>query len=445
VAVPELSAFDDVMTSLMEKWNIPGAALGVSHNGHLVLARGYGLADVEANQLVQPDSLFRIASISKTFTGVAALKLVEDGKLNLDQNVNEKLKSWKVPDNQFTREEKVTLRRILSHRAGLTIHGFPGYAVGEPVPTVVQVLDGVKPANTEPVRVDVVPGSIDRYSGGGYTVMQLMLGDVTGKPFPELLKELVLDKIGMSHSTYQQPLPPKLLEVAAAGYQTNGEEIKGGRNTYPEMAAAGLWTTASDLARFAIEIQKSREGKANHVLSQSMVNQMLTVQKEPFGLGLSLEGSGAAKRFGHSGADAGFQAMMLATFEGGEGAVVMANSNNGSRIEQEILYGIAAEYGWRDYKPEERDAAHVDAAALATFAGTYQLPPNEVVTIVARGDHLEITLPQLSGIEFYPESADTFFPMVPGFPRIRFEKDASGQVEAVIAPDGAARRVRKIR
>ena len=215
--------------------------------------------------------LFQAGSISKPVAATAAMKLVEEGKLALDQNINTFLTTWKVPENEFTKDKKVTLREIMSHSAGVTVHGFPGYAAGDPVPTLVQILDGVKPANTPPIRVDVVPGSIWRYSGGGYTIMQLAMTDVTHEPFPEIMRNTVLIKAGMRDSTYENPLPSRLSGVAATGYRSDGTPVPGRYHTYPEMAAAGLWTTASDLARFGIEIQKSREGRSNRILKQATV------------------------------------------------------------------------------------------------------------------------------------------------------------------------------
>jgi CubicO group peptidase (beta-lactamase class C family) len=244
--------------------------------------------------------------------------LVEDGRLSLDDDVNRCLKQWKLPENDFTKDEKVTLRRILSHSAGLTVHGFPGYAVGAPQPTLVQVLDGVEPANTSAIRVDVIPGSTNRYSGGGYTLMQQMVIEATGKPFPEFMQQAVLTPLLMSASTYEQPLPKEKAATAATGYYANGNEVEGKWHIYPEMAAAGLWTTASDLARFAIGIQQAMAGKSNPVISQSMTRQMLTVHKGNSGLGFGLGGSGKTLSFAHGGRDEGFDAFLIAYAESGQ-------------------------------------------------------------------------------------------------------------------------------
>jgi CubicO group peptidase (beta-lactamase class C family) len=337
----------------MAHYNVVGVSIAVIDNYAIHWAKGYGTLAKDNHRPVTTETLFQAGSISKPVAATAALHLVEAGKLSLDEDVNRNLKSWHVPENEFTRDQKVTLRRILSHSAGLTVHGFPGYAVDQPVPTLIEILDGKKPANTPPIRVDLVPGSTERYSGGGYTIMQLLLTDATGEPFPQLLKSAVLDKIGMQHSTYQQPLPPDWAKNAASGYRSNGDPVQGKWHVYPEMAAAGLWTTASDLAQFAIEIQKSREGRSNRVLSREMTNQMLTRQIDGAGLGLMLGGTDQAPRFSHGGADEGFQAFLIGTLDSGKGAVVMANSDNGINLAQEILLSIAAEYGWPDYKPKE--------------------------------------------------------------------------------------------
>ena len=232
----------------MTHYNAVGVSVAVIDHYAIQWAKGYGFLDKDSHQPVTTETLFQAGSISKPVAATAALHLVEAGKLSLDEDVNRKLKSWHVPENEFTRQQKVTLRRILSHTAGLTVHGFPGYAVDETIPTLVDILDGKKPANTAAIRVDIMPGTKERYSGGGYTIMQLLVTDVTGEQFPQVVKSLVLDKIGMRHSSYRQPLPPDWAKQAASGYYDNGSPVKGKWHVYPEMAAAGLWTTASDLA-----------------------------------------------------------------------------------------------------------------------------------------------------------------------------------------------------
>jgi len=295
---------------------------------------------------VDTETLFQAGSISKPVAVTGAMKLIERGKLSLDEDVNVKLKSWKVPENEFTRQEKVTLRRIMSHSAGLTVHGFPGYPEGVPVPTIPEILDGLKPANTKAVRVDIVPGTLFRYAGGGTTVLQLLMTEVTGRPFAELMDDLVLSQVGMKNSTYEQPLPQRLRPNTASGYKSNGDLVKGRYHTYPEMAAAGLWTTASDLARFIIDIANSREGRSLKVLRRESVREMLKVQKWPAGLGFMLNDD--ATQFGHSGGDEGFQSLLHCSMDG-RGFAVLVNSNNGFKFAFEIRKAIADAYGWIDF------------------------------------------------------------------------------------------------
>ncbi len=416
----------------MRHYKVPGLSVAVIDNFSISWARGYGLREAGTEKRVTPDTLFQAASISKPVAATAALYLVEKGKLSLDEDVNAKLTSWKVPENDFTREQKVTLRRLMSHSAGLTIHGFPGYAADKPVPTVVQILEGEGPANTRPVRVDTMPGSKWRYSGGGYTVMQQLMIDVTGKTFPQLMSEVTLSKAGMRASAYEQPLPQARREQASAGHRPNGEKIKGDWHTYPEMAAAGLWTTPTDLARFAIEIQKSKAGKSNRILSKKMIDELLTPQSGDYGLGLGLEGKGAAQRFMHGGSNEGFRCFMMAYTELGKGIAVMTNSDNGDWIVQEIIRAVAREYGWPDYKPQEREATKVSAEILKAYAGQYQIAQGFSITITVEGDRVFAEATSQPQVEIVPETELKFFSLERPLD-ITFVKDASGKVNELTA------------
>ena len=331
----------------MKLCNAPALSVAVIDGYKIAWAKAYGMTELGGATPITTKTLFQAGSISKPVAATGMLALVQSGKLLLDEDVNVRLKSWKVPENEFTKEQKVTLRRLASHTAGLTVHGFPGYDVDEKVPTVVQILNGEKPmVNTAPIRVDVVPGTIERYSGGGITIEQLLMTDVTGKPFPELMKQLVLDKIGMSDSSYEQPLPAAWQARTPTGTRGDGKPVHGKWHVYPEMAAAGLWTTPTDLAKFAIENALSLQGKSNKVLSQKTVEEMLTPVKEEAGLGffVSKERPG---EFGHNGADEGFQALLVMNWETGQGAALMANSDNGVLVAGETLRSIAKEYGWK--------------------------------------------------------------------------------------------------
>jgi CubicO group peptidase (beta-lactamase class C family) len=391
----------------MSELKVPGVSVAVINDGAIEWARGYGVTETGTTTPVTPHTLFQAASISKPVAALAALRLVEQGKLSLDEDVNAKLVSWKVPENDFTKTEQVTLRRLLSHSAGLTVHGFGGYPADAPVPTLVQVLDGAKPANSDPVRVDVVPGKTWRYSGGGYTVAQQLMMDVTGRPFPELMAELVLKPVGMDDSTYEQPLPEARRSSAASGHTSDGKLLPGRYHTYPEMAAAGLWTTPSDLAKFLLEIERARRG-GSVVLSQALAREMTTAQKPGYGLGLSLDGIGAAASFGHGGSNEGFKCQMTAFFEGGRGVVIMTNGDRGGFVASELLRAVAREYDWPSFKPVEKKVIAVDPKVLAAYEGRYELQPGRFLDVKLEGGTLFI-IDGKDKVELYPESETRFF------------------------------------
>ena len=358
----------------MKHYHVPGVSIAVFDEGQILWARGFGLADIPANKPVTPETLFQAASVSKSVTAFAALQLVQQGKLNLDEDVNRKLVSWKVPENEFTRNEKVTLRRLLSHTAGLNVASVGGYLAGEPLPTTVQILDGQKPANNEPVRVDRTPGKEFRYSGGGYVAVQLLLMDVTHKPFPDLLHDLVFEPLGMTHSTFEVPLRKSLWTEAAKPYASNGTPAEGGWPLgYPAMAPAGLWTTPSDLARFAMEVQKAYDGHSK-LLSSALAHEMVAYQSdEIYGLGVALAQRRHPLRFWHSGANGNYKCLFEAFAATGQGLVIMTNGDGGLRLIGEIQRAVAQEYSWPDGRPQEHAVIKLDPKALRTFTGVYLL------------------------------------------------------------------------
>ena len=385
------------LEQLMRAYKVPGLSVAVIDNFKIAWAKGYGVTEAGSHKPVTIHTLFQAGSISKPVAATGALSLVQRGKLSLDENVNDELKSWQVPDNEFTKDQKVTLRRILSHSAGLTVHGFPGYAVGAPIPTLVQILNGESPANTKPVRVDTIPGTKFIYSGGGVTIEQQLLIDVTGKPFPQFMREAVLGEIGMSDSTYEQPLPPSRASMAATATHSDGMAVPGKWHLYPEMAAAGLWTTASDLARFGIEIALSKQGKANHVLSEAMTREMLKPQIDQVGLGFFLGQYKNPEEFGHNGDDDGFKATLIMFADSGKGVAIMVNSDNGVNVANYLAQSVAKEYGW-NYTPEQESAADLlmliadlkgPQAALARYgelkkagaSSPYEMDENTLVVI----------------------------------------------------------------
>ncbi|HEX8115930.1 MAG TPA: serine hydrolase, partial [Pyrinomonadaceae bacterium] len=393
----------------LRQYKIPGVSVAVIKDFKVEWAKGYGVKDAETGEPVTERTLFQAGSISKPVTAMAALKKVEQGRLSLDEDVNLKLTSWKLPENEFTKRKKVTLANLLSHTAGLTVHGFPGYAAGERLPTVPQVLDGAPPANTEPVRVDTEPGTRYRYSGGGTTVAQLLLTDTERKPFPDIMRETVLKPLGMSDSGYEQPLPPARAALAATGHRADGKPVEGKFHVYPEMAAAGLWTTPTDLAKFGIEVQLSLQGKSNKVLSKASAERMVTppVGGSDMGLGLIVLRRGGQLYFGHDGADEGFRAQLIMHREKGYGAAVMVNSDN-SQIINEIFRAVAREYGWDEFLPPEVETVAVAPERLSGYAGRYLINPDRLLNVTLEGGRLFAQPTQGAKAELFPISETTF-------------------------------------
>lgn len=423
------NSLDAFIREQMSRRHIAGLSLAIIQDGRIVVARGYGVVDETTRAPVTPATLFQAGSISKPVAALGALHLVEAGRLTLDGDVNTSLVSWRVPENRFTATEKVTLRRILTHSAGLTVHGFPGYDAARPMPSLVQVLDGAAPANTAPIRVDTTPGALARYSGGGFTVMQQLMIDVTRMPFPRFMQETVLGPIGMTSSSFEQPPAPSFASLTASGYYADRAPVRGRWHVYPEMAAAGLWTTASDLARFAIEIQETLAGRGHGVISPAMARQYVTEQRDRTGLGVAVRGSGRTLSFSHNGRDEGFDAQLVAFAETGQGAVIMINANDNSRLMGRILDFIGRTYGWPDGEsaPAAVKGVSLGVARLARLAGYYEFRENQMMILVPNqsGTGLETLTDDLPDEPFFALDSMTFGSAERGI-RIAFNLDQHG-------------------
>lgn len=382
---------DEIVKDL-EEFKVPGVSWAVIDGGEIVDQGSAGVVAAGRDDPVTDATLFQACSISKPVAVLAMLRLVERGLLDLDEDVNQRLTSWQVPSTGEWRPI-VTLRQLASHSAGLTVPGFPGYPQGAELPTAVQILDGVRPANTFGVHVDLVPGTQFRYSGGGTVVLQQLLEDVTGTPFRQLLRELVLEPLGMSNSDYAQPLPEELHHRAATAHDEFGRPVPGRWHSYPELAAAGLWTTPNDLAAFAHGVRDAYLGAPGALISQERAREMLTPQitigdpwdaMEALGLGAFLGDGG--RRFGHGGSNKGFKCYLVAYRDTGQGAAVMTNGDNGSYLVDRAIARIAAAYGWEGYPVEVSERSEVSDEELQAVAGTYRL-----------GDHLSLEVTATDG------------------------------------------------
>jgi CubicO group peptidase (beta-lactamase class C family) len=346
----KIKQVESTVVPRMAYYHIKGVSIAVIHNYKMEWAKGYGWADDSLKIPVTTQTLFQAGSISKSLNSIGVLELVQEKKIDLFTDINTYLKSWQFPYDSLSKGKKITIANLLSHSAGLTVHGFGGYEKGSAIPTLEQVLDGKTPANSAAVRSKYEPGLKYEYSGGGTTISQLIVMDVTGEPYDKYMYENVLKPLGMTSSTYQQPPVDKRAELVSAGYYPSGKEVKGKYHIYPEQAAAGLWTNPTDLCKYVIETQLAYAGKSHKVLNQQMTNLRLTpyVDKNA-ALGVFVEiFPDSTKYFEHGGDDEGFVNVYYGSFEGGNGLVIMTNTSNGNLIIPEIVNSIARVYGFKD-------------------------------------------------------------------------------------------------
>jgi CubicO group peptidase (beta-lactamase class C family) len=402
----------------MRDFGTPGLSVAVIEGGRLAWAHGYGVADSKSQRPVTADTLFQAASISKPLTAMGVLALVQSGKLNLDQDVNQYLKSWKIPDNQFTQTHKVTLRLLLSHTAGVADIDFPDIGPNDPLPTLVQILNGTPPAKNKPITIDAVPGSQHQYSRGGYDITQQLLMDVSAEPFEDFMQTAVVNPLGMMNSSFQQPLPPPLLRLAATPHLAGGARILEALRT-SEMAMAGLWSTPSDLAQYVISIQRTLSGSNDGLIGRQLTQDMLTPQKGYHGLGPVISGEGETVRFGHDGFNEGFISSMVGYEKVGQGAVVMANSGFSFMLIKEVLDSIARAYKWQNYgftnmqPPDaslpQQEVIKVPQELIKASIGQYRLDDEDTFRIFDKKQHLFMDWPGEGEAEIFATPSGRMF------------------------------------
>jgi CubicO group peptidase (beta-lactamase class C family) len=336
------------LEDLMREFHVPGVSIAVIKDFKIDWTKGYGIADSANGARVDTETLFQAGSVSKPVAAMAILKAVQDGTFSLEDDINNILHSWKLPDGPFTKDRRVTPRTLASHTSGLGDgFGFPGYDPADPLPTVVQILNGQLPANVGAVLMERPPLSAMRYSGGGSTILQLALSDVIQQPFPQILQHYVLEPTGMTNSAYEQPLSSMRDRNAARGHNSDGRSMGAKWRVYPELFAAGLWTTPMDLAKFAIEVQMSVHGRSNRVLSKSTVQEMLNpVGIGDFAVGFRLERRGQGWYMHHGGTNRGFMSLLVAHKLRGYGLAVMTNSMSGQVVIDEIKKRVERVYEW---------------------------------------------------------------------------------------------------
>jgi len=386
----------------------PGVAVTFVDSTGPAWSRGAGVLRLGSEPKVAPETRFLVKSLAKPVTAFATLRLVDQGVLELDAPLDEYLERWSVPDNEFTRATAPTLRQLLAHRAGFTMWGVPSYAPDEERPTLVEILESHVPEDYSPITIDYQPGTDSRYSGGGYSVLQLLLEDVTGESFPELIRRLVLDPLDMDHSLFHAGVPDSLAEITATGHD-DGEPLPHW-DALVQLAAGGLISTAPDMARFVAEVNRAWQGRSN-LLSQALAREMLTDQGDGRGLGFEVEGAGDSLVFSHTGSGDGFRALIVGLPSRSEGLAILVNADDAraGELRQEIVRAAAISYGWPVLGPDVRATAELDATWVERLAGRYEYSDGSTTTVTRTGNGLQAAWGDAEPVRLFPTDSLRWF------------------------------------
>lgn len=412
-------------------YRVPGVCLAAIDNDEVSWVKGYGYRDSKEDGPITVDTIFQAGAFSQPITAAIALMMVEEGKLNLERDVNEYLKRWKIPDSEMARQRPITLKDLLVHRAGFSNWVFPGYSKEEPLPTLLQILKGEKPAINTPLIPLDKPGTVIRTSESGYLVLQQLIEEVSGRPLAELAKEKIFDPVGMKNSFLAVEVPSEMMSKVATGHQRDGSQYPERWRRYPELAAKGLWTTASDMALFIAELMAAARGTYGKFISPQAARAMLTPQAGSRGFGFIIEGSGDEVYFHCEGRTAGFACALLVFPAKKQGIVAMTNSDNGQILIEEIFRAAAAAYNWPHFKPVERPLYRLDPSIYQQYVGRYEISPDYILDVKYEDYYLIIQPTGQAPTKFYVESETVFFSVDP-FIRIQFRRDERGNVTHLV-------------
>lgn len=376
----------------MKHYGIPGVSIAVIHNHEIAWVKAYGVMDKESEEPVTTQTLFQASAMSIPVSAYGALRLVEQNKVGLDENINRYLKSWKVPENEFTKDKKVTTRNLLNHSAGVHPRGTGNYGRDEKVPTFLEILNGTPPAINEPITINKEPEESVRFAYASYVPIQQMMLDIEGRAFPEIMNDLVLQPLEMNSSTFHQWLSREQLALAATGYLTDGSMVKGRSRVYPAMASYGLWTTAEDYAKFIANVQQTLKGTNTKGLSKDLTTLMGTpygVSDDGWsftcGLGFQLLNKNGEIYLRHHGWNTGFYAEIVAHRDKGYGVVVMTNSTFPD-FNAEVIRSVALSYDWDQYIPLHQKMP-LEPSSVDEIIGRYQ-SDDRIVKIFQKDDQL---------------------------------------------------------
>ncbi len=397
-----------LLSAEMAAHKVPGVSIAVIRDGKIAWAAGYGVVAIGGSD-VTDETMFEAASMSKPVTALGVLKLAQEKNIDLDANVNLYLKRWKLPSNEFTADHKVTVRELLSHTSGIGTHPGGVYDPSQPLPTLLQALNGEKPAKTAPVRVEAVPGTRFAYSNGGYLILQMVIEDVSGETFAAYMEKNILKPLSMKHSTFEAPLPDRFIPSAATAYSGDGTKPIPPPQFYePNLAAGGLWTTPIDLAKLLLELQKEYAGTSSRILNEKMARLMLTPGMGPsptlhWGLGVEVGGDSDNPYLEQEGS-AFFQDDMVA-YVHGSGVVVMTSGGDGQTLAAEVVRSVSHVYQWPDFKPIEHSVVPMTSEQESKFVGSYSY-----IKVALTNGFLTAEIPTGSSPQrLYPETDKHFF------------------------------------
>ncbi|MBS1935471.1 MAG: beta-lactamase family protein, partial [Bacteroidetes bacterium] len=377
----------------MKFYKVPSVSMAIIHNGKIEWAKAYGYADTETKKFANSTTLYQAASLSKSVNALGIMKLVQAGRLSLEKDIRSYLASWVFPDNEYSKGKTITIKNLLSHTAGLSTSGFSGYSKTDSIPTINQILNGERPSSNEAVKPVLVPGTAVRYSGGGTTVIRKILDDNISANYDSLMQELILKPLKMTNSTFSQPLSDAIKNYACA-YDKDMQVLPGNYRLHPEQAPDGLWTTATDFAKFIIAIQQSLHGNKDAILKPNDVAEMLTpvINNSDAALGTFIRNENGEKYFMHIGANYGYRSAYYGSFTGDNGVVIFTNSDNGQALINEIVNSVAIVYKWKGiYDPVVKKLVTVPDTLITKYVGDYYSEDPQIkISIIKKSDGLEL-------------------------------------------------------
>ena len=406
---------------------VPGLSIAVIDDFELKGVAHFGVVSAQEPLAVSDSTLFSVGSLSKAVTAVTVLSMVRDGMIDLDRDVNQQLSSWRVPDTELTANEAVTPRRLLNHTGGIVVSRPSSYSA-DLLPSALQILQGVEPAALVPVAVNRVPGTVFQYSNAGYTILRLLIEERSGRPFAEVVSERVFEPLGMVHSSFEAPLPGRLIQHAAFGHGSDGKPAFEGRQWLGHTAAGGLWTTAADYASFVVELQRTLAGRSTRVLSRELATEMISPQdSDRYGLGVFLhQRDDKREYFSHIGDGLGFVAGFAAHRSNGKSAVVLSNGVGGIHLVREVMAAVAQVYEWPDYLPPERQPVTLSSEDIDRLVGRYRSGFDQLLEVRREREEL-----WLHGVT---DSDVRLFPVGRG---VLVCRERAGDLRVVREPDGA--------